>query len=112
MDTAGAVSTGAITPAHGAALDDTPLLVWLAFAVASGTGLLGSALLFKASGHAKQVFALSAICAAGYYVWVYMISGTGADRPAEELYIAAVVIGVTLGFCILSRRVALSLIHI
>ncbi len=104
MDTEAAVSAGAITAAHGAAINGTPLLIWIAFAVASAAGLIGSALLFVASPVAKSVFLLSLLSAAVDYAWVYGFSGTGGDRPAEELIIAGVVGAVTLGYWILSRR--------
>ncbi len=105
MDTAAAVQSGTISAAHGAAIDQTPFAVWIAFALASGAGLVGSVLLFKQSSAAKTVFGLSLLCAAIYYLWVYGISGTGADRPFEEIIIAGVVGAVTLGFFLLSRRI-------
>ncbi|MGB7243713.1 MAG: hypothetical protein WBC93_16720 [Sulfitobacter sp.] len=104
METLAASEAGAITAAHAAAIDGTPLLIWVAFAVASGAGLLGSILLFAESSNAKLVFALSVVSAAIYYVWVYVISGTGGDRPSEEIFIAVVVVAVTLGLLFLSRR--------
>ncbi|WP_298857820.1 hypothetical protein [uncultured Sulfitobacter sp.] len=103
-DTAAAVDAGKITTAHGAAIDATPLVIWLAFAAASAAGLIGSALLFGGSPAARTLFALSLISAALYYIWIYVISGTGADRPTEEIYVAAMVVAVTLGFNFLSRR--------
>lgn len=104
LDTTAAVASGAITQAHAAAIDGTPLLIWLAFAMASAAGLLGAILLFSGSALAKRVFAFSALSALAYYVWIYAISGTGADRPSEEGIIALVVVAVTLGFVALSRR--------
>ena len=104
MDTTAAVGLGTITAAHGAAIDGTPGLVWLSFAVASATGLVGALLLFARSPHSKSVLAVSLASALVYYAWVYGLSGTGGDRPAEELGITAVVIAVTLGFTLLSRR--------
>ncbi len=105
LNTASAVEQGAITAAHGAAIEGTPQLVWLAFAIASAAGLTGAALLFMRAPAAKAVFGLSLLSAALYYLWVYGISGTGADRPSEEIIIAAVVCAVTLGYFLLSRRV-------
>ncbi|MBB3993358.1 hypothetical protein GGR95_000986 [Sulfitobacter undariae] len=104
MDTTAAASAGTITTAHAAAIAGTPALVWLTFAVASGAGLLGAAALFIGSGRAKLLFAISAISALVYYIWLYAISGTGADRPSEELPIAVVVVVVTLGFLFLNKR--------
>lgn len=104
MDTNAAIAAGTISSAHGAAIDGTRFFVWLAFAVASGAGLLGSILLFAGTAKSKFVFGLSVLSAAIYYVWVYAISGTGGDRPSEEIIIAIVVVSVTLGFLFLSRR--------
>jgi len=100
MDTTAAATTGTITPA----LASTPTLIWLTFALASGAGLLGTACLLLGSRRATLMFALSAISAILYYLWVYALSGSGADRPNEELPIAAVVIAVTLAFLYLSKR--------
>mmetsp|Transcript_22991 Transcript_22991/g.38812 ORF Transcript_22991/g.38812 Transcript_22991/m.38812 type:complete len:147 (+) Transcript_22991:623-1063(+) len=105
MNVGAAVEAGAISAAHGAAITGTPGLIWLAFAVASAAGLVGSALLIGGSAMSKLMFGLSLVSAAIYYAWVYGISGTGADRPAEELIIGGVVGAVTLGFFLLSRRV-------
>jgi len=104
MDTAAAVAAGALTPAHAAAIDATPLVVWISFALASGAGLVGSVLLLRGAPLAMRVFAVSLAAAAAYYLWVYAISGNGAARPAEEMIIAAVVLAVTAGFVALSRR--------
>lgn len=104
VDTAAAVASGAMTPAHAAAVDGTPFGVWLAFALASGAGVVGAVLLAVGSPRAALVFAVSAVSALAYYAWVYGISGTGGDRPAQELVIGVVVVGVTLGFLALSRR--------
>lgn len=104
MDTASAIAQGAMTPAHAAAVDATPELIWLAFALASVAGVAGASLLFVRSAHARAVFAVSLGAAALYYLWVYGLSGTGADRPAEELIIACVVGAITFGFYMVSRR--------
>lgn len=105
MNTQLAISSGEISAAHGTAIDATPLLIWITFAIASAAGLIGSFYLFLASSNAKQVFALSLASAALYYLWVYVLSGTGAGRPSEELVIAGVVGAVTFGFYLLSRRI-------
>ncbi|MEH6832457.1 MAG: hypothetical protein V7661_16610 [Sulfitobacter sp.] len=99
-----AVASGAMTAAHGDALATTPALIWLAYAVASAAGLIGSALLFVSAHRARAMFAVSLVSAAVYYIWVYALSGTGADRPTQEVFIAITVITVTLGFALLSRR--------
>jgi len=104
MDISAAVETGAISAAHGAAIAGTPLAVWLAFALASAAGMVGAALLFVRSGKARLAFAVSLGAAAIYYGWVYGVSGTGTDRPFEELIIAGVVGIVTLAYYLLSRR--------
>lgn len=106
LDTQSAIGQGAITAAHGAAIASTPLVVWLAFALASASGLVGAVFLFLRSPAAKPSFLVSLAMGAFYYLWVYAISGTGADRPSEESIIAVVVIAVTLGFAVLSRRVS------
>jgi hypothetical protein len=105
MDTSQSVAGGEITQSHAAAIDGTPIFIWLAFAIASGAGLLGSAFLFRGASAAKSLFAISLVSAAIYYGWVYVISGTASARPSEELIIAGVVLTVTLGFLVLSRRV-------
>lgn len=105
LDINAAIASGAITAAHGAAISETPALIWLSFAIASGAGLIGAALLFGASTLSKTAFAISLASAVIYYAWVYGLSGTGADRPSEEIIIAVVVVTVTAGYLILSRRV-------
>lgn len=104
MDTGAAIKVGAITPEHAAAIDSTPVLVWLSFALASGAGLIGAALLFLGSAQAKPAFLVSLMSATIYYVWVYGLSGTGGARPSEELVIAGFVIMVTIIFNMISRR--------
>ncbi len=104
MDTPEAVSAGIITPAHAAAIEGTPFLIWLAFAMASGTGLAGAVLLFKGSAFAKTAFAVSLVSAAIYYGWIYFLSDNGAGRPFEETIIAMVVGTVTLFFFLLSAH--------
>ena len=104
MEPSAAVAAGDITAAHGAAILQTPMFVWLCFAIASGAGLLGSFLMFSRSSAAKPAFAISLASATIYYGWIYLVSGTGADRPSEELIIAGVVIFVTLSFFVLSLR--------
>lgn len=106
MDTQQAIAAGAISVEHGAAIDGTPLAIWIAFAIASAAGLIGSVWLFFGTATAKQAFILSLAAAALYYTWVYALSGTGADRPSEELIIASVVGAVTLAFYIVSRRLS------
>lgn len=103
-DTAAAVTGGQMTAGHAAAIDGTPLLVWVAFALASFAGLVGAFALFGSAARAKIAFGISLVSALVYYVWVYGLSGTGSDRPAEESMIAAVVIGITAGFAALSHR--------
>lgn len=104
IDTAAAVATGGMSAAHAAALAATPALIWLAFALASGAGLIGAALLFVGSHRAALAFALSLGSALVYYGWIYGISGTGADRPPEEAIIGAVVVAVTSAFLLLALR--------
>ncbi len=104
MDPAAAAAAGQITAAHGTAIAATPALVWLFYALASGAGLVGAVLLFMAKPAAKLVFGVSLMSAAAFYLWVYGISGTGADRPSEEMIIGLVVIAVTSLFFALSRR--------
>ena len=106
MNTAVATEQGAMTPAHAAAIDGTPLIIWIAFALASLAGLVGSILLFINAPSARIAFLISLISAVVYYVWIYVISGTGGARPSEELIIAAVVITVTVAFNVISRRTA------
>lgn len=105
MDTGAAVYAGLITTEHRAAIDGTPFVIWASFAIASFAGLIGAVFLFAQSVKSKTLFATSLISAALYYSWVYALSGTGADRPSEEMIIAGVVGAVTLGFFLLSRRV-------
>lgn len=106
MDVAGAVEAGKITAAHGDAISATSMVVWIAFAIASGAGLIGSALLFGRSPAAKTLFLVSLASAAVYYVWTYAISGTGGDRPTEDAIIGTVVGVVTLIYYLIARRVA------
>ena len=105
MDTTAAVASGAITSGHGAAIDQTPAPIWLSFALASATGLIGSVLLFKGSSAAKTVFAISVISALIYFYWILGISETSAARPSEDGIVAVVVSAITIGFFLLSRRV-------
>ncbi|WP_367276761.1 hypothetical protein [uncultured Roseobacter sp.] len=105
MDTTAAAQSGVITAAHSAAIDATPLLIWLAFALASGAGVAGSVFLFSGSAGAQQAFGVSLAAAGIYYAWVYAFSGSGAHRPSEEAVIAIIVVSVTMGFLLLSRRV-------
>ena len=104
MDPSAAIASGAITPAHGSAIAATPFMIWMAFALASAAGLLGSLLLLTGSGKATMTFAVSLISALVYYAWVYGLSGTGADRPQEEIFIAVTVVAVTAIFLGLSRK--------
>ncbi|GEM_PF-2645908 len=106
LDTSAAVSAGEITTAHGAALSGTPALIWLSFAVASLAGLIGSILLALGLATAVMSYGISLIAAVIYYAWVYGLSGTGADRPQEEIYIAIVVVAVTAAFFFISKRAA------
>lgn len=106
MDTSAAVTAGTITAPHAAAIDGTPTLIWASFAIASLAGLIGAALLFMGSPRANLAFTVSIISAAVYYIWIYALSGTGADRPSEETIIALVVLAVTAGFWIISKRTA------
>lgn len=105
MNTQLAIGSGEISAAHGAAIDATPLLIWVAFAIASVAGLIGAVYLFLGFPGAKQIFALSLAAAVLYYFWVYVLSGTGADRPSVELIIAGIVGAVTFAFYLLSRRI-------
>ncbi len=104
LDPNAAVAAGDITAAHGAAIAATPMFAWLCFAVASGAGLIGSILLFSRSTTTKIAFGISLASAVIYYAWVYGLSGTGGDRPSEELIIAVVVGVVTLAFFLLSLK--------
>lgn len=104
LDTAAAEAAGMITSAHRSAIDATPMTIWLSFALASGAGLVGAALLFVGSRTAFKAFAVSLASAVVYYAWVYGLSGTGGARPSEEAGIAIVVVAVTLGFTWLASR--------
>ncbi len=104
LDTAAAESAGAITSAHRAAIDTTPMLIWACFALASGAGLVGAALLFVGSRRAFGAFAVSLASAVVFYAWIYGLSGTGGARPSEEAGIAVVVVAVTLGLTWLASR--------
>ena len=104
MDPAAVAAAGEISAGHAAAISQTPGLIWLSFAIASAAGLVGSLLLFKRSRTAVTVFTISLIAGVIYYVWVYGLSGTGSARPSEEIIIMLVVLGVTLGFNVLSRK--------
>ncbi len=106
VDTAAAVAADHMTAAHAAAIDGTPFLIWVAFALASFAGLVGAFALFGPVARAKMAFSISLVSALVYYAWVYGLSGTGSDRPAEETIIAAVVLAVTAGFTLLSTRLA------
>ncbi|MBU2983382.1 hypothetical protein KO498_16370 [Lentibacter algarum] len=104
LDTGVAVAAGQMTAGHAAAHAGVPGFVWASFAVASGAGLVGAALLFMGRGAAFAAFAISLISAAVYYGYIYVISGTASARPTEEAIIAVVVVSVTIGFTLLSRR--------
>jgi glucose dehydrogenase len=104
MDPAAAAASGQITAAHGAEIAGTPAVVWLSYALASGAGLVGAVLLLMGKPAAKIAFGLSLLSAAVFYLWVYGLSGTGSDRPSEEMIIGLVVIAVTSLFFALSRR--------
>lgn len=104
LDTQAAVAAGALTQGHAEAIDGTPWLIWLAFALASVAGLLGSLFLLLCRP-AYAVFLVSLAAAGGYYLWVYGLSGTGGVRPLEEAMIGAVVVSVTLAYSLLARRV-------
>lgn len=107
LDVQGAVAAGTMSAEHGAAVAGTPMLIWLAFALASGAGLAGAALVFAGRWPmAAALFKLSLVMGVIYYVWVYALSGTGGARPTEELFIAAMVLGVTSGFAWLTARKA------
>lgn len=107
LDTTAAVASGAMSVAQAAAVDQTPALVWLAFALASGAGLVGAAFVWGARWSAAAAFfKLSLLMASLYYAWVYLISGTGAARPSEELVIAGVVLGVTAVFALIATRLS------
>lgn len=103
MDVPAAVTSGAITKAHGAAITATPALVWAAYAAACLLGIAGAIQLFRGQS-AAILFALSLVSAVIYFGWVHILSGTGADRPPEEPIIAIVVIVVTAVFAALSLR--------
>ena len=97
-------NAGTITQAHAQAIAQTPILVWLFYALASGAGLIGTLLLIAGQSVARTAFAVSLMSAAAFYLWVYGLSGTGADRPFEEMIIGAMVLCVTSLFFALSRR--------
>lgn len=99
-----AAAAGQITQAHAAAIASTPALIWVAFAIASGAGLVGAVMLFMRHPATAIVFAVSLASAAIYYLWVYGLSGTGGDRPGEELIISGVVVAITTGFLLLSKK--------
>lgn len=102
-DTGAAVAAGIMSQEHAAAVAATPAVIWLAFALASGAGLVGAALLFMRRP-AFAAFALSLASALLYYIWVYGLSGTASVLPREELVIGVVVVVVTAGFAALSYR--------
>ena len=103
LDTEAAVAAGAMTAEHAVAVDGTPALIWLAFALASGAGLVGAVLLVLGKP-AYGMFCSSLSAAVVYYLWVYGLSGTGVARPVEEAVIGAVVITVTMAFTVFARR--------
>lgn len=103
LDTEAAAAAGVMTAEHAGAVNGTPAVIWLAFALASGAGLVGAVLLVLGKP-AYGVFCASLAAAAVYYLWVYGLSGTGAARPVEEAIIGAVVVAVTLAFAAFARR--------
>ena len=103
LDTEAAVAAGAMTAEHAGAVNGTPALIWLVFALASGAGLVGAVLLVLGKP-AYGMFCSSLSAAVVYYLWVYGLSGTGVARPVEEAVIGAVVITVTMAFTVFARR--------
>lgn len=106
LDIPAAVESGAISPEYGAAVADTPLIVWIGFALASLAGLIGSVQILRRSNSAQLSFIVSLIALAVYFGWNYIVSGTAADRPFADLIVTGVVTLVTLAFFALSLRVA------
>ncbi len=104
MDVAGAVASGAITEAHGAAITATPVFVWVAYFIACLLGLLGAVQLFRGHASAFILFALSLLFDVIYFGWIRFLSGTASDRPAEAGIIAVIVLTLTAAFTLLSLR--------
>jgi len=79
MDVGLAVQTGSKTAAHRAAMSATPALIWVAFAVASAAGLIGSILLFGRAPLSKTVFGISLASAL-----VYIFGSTGSVAQVQH----------------------------
>lgn len=79
-----------------------PMLIWVAYAVACGAGIVGAAALFFNPAKASAAFAVSLVAAVIYFGWLYTF-GT----PAGEDYgIGAMVMGITLILMLVTRRFA------
>lgn len=103
LDTAAAVQAGTITPAFAALQNAIPGPVWGAYALASLAGLCGAILLWL-NRNAVLAFALSLLCALGYWIWLFALSGAREALPAEELPIALTVLAVTFALLIVALR--------
>ncbi|MEO1687967.1 MAG: hypothetical protein AAFU61_08690 [Pseudomonadota bacterium] len=77
-----------------------PLLIWVAYAAACLAGIVGSAMLALAPSHASRTFAISLVCAAAYFGWVFAFGAPAG----EDFGIGAVVIAVTGALTLASRR--------
>lgn len=106
MDIAGAVASGAITEAHGAAIAATPTLIWVAYFIACLSGLIGAVRLFQGHASATKLLVLSLVADVIYFGWIRFLSGTASDRPAEAGIIAIIVITITTILTLLSLRKA------
>ena len=103
MDVAGAVASGAITEAHGAAMTAMPTLIWAAYFIACLSGLIGAVQFFRGHASASWLFILSLFLDVIYFGWFH-VSGTASARPTESGIIAVIVITITLVFTLLSLR--------
>ena len=77
-----------------------PMVIWVAYFLACGAGIVASAALFFSSARAFTIFAISLVSAVVFYIWLF---GFGAPLP-EDYGIGAMVLGVTLTLTLLSRR--------
>lgn len=105
IDVAAAVSSGAITAAHGAALTATPTFVWGAYFIACLLGISGVVQLFRGHASASKLLILSLIFDVIYFGWI-RYGGHGAARPTEAGIIAVIVLTITTVFTVLSLRKA------
>lgn len=96
------IQADAFTTDHLNALQAFPTLIWIAFAIASLAGLIGTALLVVKNLKAKIALALSTISGATYYLWIYVLSEDASKFPEQDIFIAITVMTVTLCFLAIS----------